>query len=77
MLRQDFRHMNGSGVHTFTLVNSTNTPTFVKFHWRPSVGARLLSFLTEKPRQMSALTCMQRHASFTMSNLFLRICYTA
>lgn len=72
--------MNGSGVHTFTLVNSTNKPTFVKFHWRPSVGAWLLSFLKmsqNKPRQTSALTCMQRYASYTMSNHFLRICYKA
>ena len=36
---QDYRHMNGSGVHTFTLVNKANQPTLVKFHWLPTAGA--------------------------------------
>ncbi|KAK9840788.1 hypothetical protein WJX81_004808 [Elliptochloris bilobata] len=39
---QDFRHMNGSGVHTFTLINKANQPTFVKFHWLPTLGEKNL-----------------------------------
>lgn len=35
---QDYRHMNGSGVHTFTLINKANQPTYVKFHWLPTAG---------------------------------------
>ena len=33
------RHMEGFGVHTFRLINAAGDSTFVKFHWRPSVGA--------------------------------------
>ena len=33
------RQIEGFGVHTFRLINETGKSTFVKFHWRPSVGA--------------------------------------
>ncbi|HTE82747.1 MAG TPA: catalase, partial [Reyranella sp.] len=33
------RHIEGFGVHTFRLINEDGKSTFVKFHWRPSVGA--------------------------------------
>src|ERR1700744_542824 len=33
------RHIEGFGVHTFRLINDAGDSTFVKFHWRPSVGA--------------------------------------
>ncbi|MFI5032382.1 MAG: catalase [Reyranellales bacterium] len=33
------RHIEGFGVHTFRLINADGDSTFVKFHWRPSVGA--------------------------------------
>jgi catalase len=33
------RHIEGFGVHTFRLINEAGDSTFVKFHWRPSVGA--------------------------------------
>ncbi len=42
---QDYRHMNGSSVHTYTLVNASNAATFVKFHWVPTVGARAAGLL--------------------------------
>ena len=32
-------HIEGFGVHTFRLINEDGESTFVKFHWRPSVGA--------------------------------------
>ena len=34
----DYRHMNGSGVHTFALISSSGASTFVKFHWVPTAG---------------------------------------
>ena len=33
------RHIEGFGIHTFRLINAAGDTTFVKFHWRPSVGA--------------------------------------
>jgi catalase len=39
---RSLRHIEGFGVHTFRLINSDGESTFVKFHWRPSVGAASL-----------------------------------
>ncbi|CAN4083571.1 unnamed protein product [Withania somnifera] len=39
---QDYRHMDGSGVHTFTLINKAGKSTYVKFHWRPTCGVKSL-----------------------------------
>jgi catalase len=36
---RSLRHMEGFGVHTFRLVNAQGESTFVKFHWRPALGA--------------------------------------
>lgn len=36
---RSFRLMEGFGVHTFRLVNEEGKSTFVKFHWRPKLGA--------------------------------------
>ncbi len=33
------RMIEGFGVHTFRLVNAEGVSTFVKFHWRPTLGA--------------------------------------
>ena len=35
----DYRHMEGYGVNTFTLINAEGKDTYVKFHWRPRAGA--------------------------------------
>ena len=37
---RSYRMMEGFGVHTFRLVNSEQRSTFVKFHWRPMLGAQ-------------------------------------
>jgi catalase len=37
---RSLRMMEGFGVHTFRLVNAAGTSTFVKFHWRPKLGAQ-------------------------------------
>jgi catalase len=35
---RSFRMMEGFGVHTFRLVNDAGDSTYVKFHWRPTLG---------------------------------------
>ncbi|RKN05673.1 catalase [Streptomyces radicis] len=39
---RSYRMMQGFGVHTFRLVNAAGRGTFVKFHWRPTLGAHSL-----------------------------------
>jgi catalase len=36
---RSLRHIEGFGVHTFRLINERGQSTFVKFHWRPAIGA--------------------------------------
>jgi catalase len=38
----DYRHMDGSGVNTYTLVDRSGEARYVKFHWRPTCGVRSL-----------------------------------
>eukprot|EP00188_Purpureofilum_apyrenoidigerum_P001465 Plantae.Rhodophyta-Purpureofilum_apyrenoidigerum.ctg18029.p1 GENE.Plantae.Rhodophyta-Purpureofilum_apyrenoidigerum.ctg18029~~Plantae.Rhodophyta-Purpureofilum_apyrenoidigerum.ctg18029.p1 ORF type:complete len:509 (+),score=90.91 Plantae.Rhodophyta-Purpureofilum_apyrenoidigerum.ctg18029:52-1527(+) len=35
---KDYRHMRGSGVHTFSMLNKQGKQTYVKFHWLPTCG---------------------------------------
>jgi catalase len=37
---RSFRMMEGFGVHTFRLVDARGKSTFVKFHWRPTIGSQ-------------------------------------
>ena len=37
----NYRHINGSSVHTYSLISSTGKVTFVKFHWLPTAGEGL------------------------------------
>ena len=39
-LPRSLRMIEGFGVHTFRLVNAKGKSTFVKFHWRPKLGAQ-------------------------------------
>lgn len=39
---KDYRHMRGSGVHTFRLVNGQGKDHYVKFHWVPTCGEESL-----------------------------------
>ncbi|WP_293884073.1 catalase [Sphingomonas sp.] len=39
-LPRSLRMMEGFGVHTFQMVNAKGDVTFVKFHWRPKLGAQ-------------------------------------
>lgn len=36
---RSFRTMEGFGVHTFRLINAEGKSTFVKYHWKPVLGA--------------------------------------
>jgi catalase len=36
---RSLRMMEGFGIHTFRLVNVDGKSTFVKFHWRPTIGS--------------------------------------
>src|ERR1700676_195731 len=36
---RSLRMMEGFGIHTFRLVNAEGDATFVKFHWRPTIGS--------------------------------------
>lgn len=37
---RSFRMMEGFGVHTFRLIDAKGASSFVKFHWRPALGAQ-------------------------------------
>lgn len=39
---QDYRHIEGAGVHTYTLINKAGRVHYVKFHWRPTLGVKCL-----------------------------------
>ncbi|WP_130492911.1 catalase [Motilibacter rhizosphaerae] len=39
---RSYRMMEGFGIHTFRLVNSSGDSTFVKFHWKPRLSVRSL-----------------------------------
>ncbi|MGX1478654.1 UNVERIFIED_CONTAM: catalase [Streptomyces canus] len=39
---RSYRMMQGFGVHTFRFVNAEGKGTFVKFHWKPRLGAHSL-----------------------------------
>jgi catalase len=41
-LPRSFSMMDGFGVHTFRLVNARGESHFVKFHWKPALGAHSL-----------------------------------
>ena len=50
----DYRHMEGYGVNTFTLISHEGEDTYVKFHWRPRAGVSrpnpvLTKLLFEQP----------------------------
>ena len=37
---RSLRMMEGFGVHTFRLINASGKSSFVKFHWRPTIGSQ-------------------------------------
>lgn len=41
---RSFRFMEGFGVHTFRLLNKEGHSTFVKFHWKPTLGLQSVTW---------------------------------
>ncbi|BDT66594.1 catalase HPII [Comamonadaceae bacterium OS-1] len=41
---RSLRMMEGFGVHTFKLVNAAGLASFVKFHWKPTLGVHALAW---------------------------------
>ncbi|KAF3604770.1 hypothetical protein F2Q69_00032841 [Brassica cretica] len=39
---QDYRHMEGSGVNTYMLINKSGKAHYVKFNWKPTCGVKSL-----------------------------------
>ena len=39
---RSYRMMEGFGIHTFRLINAKGKSTYVKFHWKPLLGAHAL-----------------------------------
>nr|ABM47415.1 catalase [Prunus avium] len=39
---QDYRHMEGSSVHAYTLISKAGKVHYVKFHWKPTCGVKCL-----------------------------------
>jgi catalase len=39
---QDYRHIEGSSVHTYTLINKAGKVYYVKWHWKPTCGVKNL-----------------------------------
>ncbi|KAM7513996.1 hypothetical protein LguiA_003579 [Lonicera macranthoides] len=39
---QDYRHMEGSSVHAYKLINKTGKVHYVMFHWKPTCGVKCL-----------------------------------
>ena len=43
----DYRHMNGSSVNTYSLINKSGGVNLVKFRWVPSQGEALFHALSQ------------------------------
>jgi catalase len=41
---RSFRFMDGFGVHTFRLLDAEDRSTFVKFHWKPTLGLQSVAW---------------------------------
>lgn len=62
----DYRHMEGYGVNTFTLINSQGDRTYVKFHWRPQEGTKFMS--DEEAQQAGQFNMRHSHATHDLVN---------
>ena len=62
----DWRHMEGFGVHTFKMVNKAGKETYVKFHWKPTCGVKVLT--DEEAKQVGEANNVQSHATEDLWN---------
>ncbi|MGW7254396.1 catalase [Streptomyces sp. NPDC054834] len=63
---RSYRMMQGFGVHTFRFVDAEGRGTFVKFHWKPKLGAHSLVW-------DEAQECQGRDPDFNRRDLWLAI----
>ena len=54
----NYRHMEGFGVHTFTLINREGKINYVKFHWQPTCGVCLCSVIAVLAASSCCTTCL-------------------
>ncbi len=62
----DWRHMEGFGVHTFKMVNKAGKETYVKFHWKPTCGVKVLT--DEEAKEVGMANNVQSHATEDLWN---------
>ena len=62
----DWRHMEGFGVHTFKMANKEGKETYVKFHWKPTCGVKVLT--DEEAKQVGEANNVQSHATEDLWN---------
>jgi catalase len=63
---QDWRHLEGYSVNTFTLVNQEGKRTWVKFNWYPDAGSK---FMTDEQAQAAGEKNMRHsHATHDLYN---------
>ena len=62
----DWRHMEGFGVHTFKLVNKAGKETYVKFHWKPTCGVKVLT--DDEAKEVGMANNVQSHATEDLWN---------
>ena len=75
----DYRHMEGYGVNTFTLINSEGKDTYVKFHWRPRAGVSCFPPLFKRlfPRAKPARAICQGHVCYATISFTVAYCSAA
>ena len=62
----NYRHMEGFGVHTYTLLNKEGRVTYVKFHWQPSCGEPLPFLVQPACTRSNVLAQCLAGASYTL-----------
>ncbi len=62
----DWRHMEGFGVHTFKMVNKAGKETYVKFHWKPTCGVKVLT--DEEAKEVGMANNVKSHATEDLWN---------
>ena len=58
--------MEGFGVNTFEMVNKAGKRTYVKFHWKPTCGVKVLT--DEEAKQVGEANNVQSHATEDLYN---------
>ncbi|KAK9819827.1 hypothetical protein WJX72_002822 [[Myrmecia] bisecta] len=62
----NYRHMEGYGVNTFTLINQAGKETYVKFHWRPEAGTKFMT--DDEAQSIGEFNMRHSHATHDLYN---------